>query len=312
MIKENCVLILGAGASAPYGFPTGAGLKSVICNQFGAVWEKFVWDRHQTPISGDYIEEQNIIAKKFVNDFRKFDHDSIDLFLDIFTEYADIGKKAIFLTILEAENKSKMKGRKKDWYTELFKRMIGTSGNYLKLSENKLTIITFNYDRSLENYLYNILGDFTNSITISEKIEELKKIKIYHVYGKLAELPWENENSCLEYGGNLWLNQLEDKKDNIKTIFERRKNTGVIDSIISSIESASKIYFLGFGFAQENVEMLSLKRNIKPGTLLYVSDFENRHNRTENQMRGLSIWHDNYVTVVKGGDCKRVIEDYLF
>jgi len=312
MIKENCVLILGAGASVPYGFPTGAGLKQIICNNFETMWEKFIWEKFQTPITDDYIQEQKQLAKNFVNDFKKFDHDSIDLFLDIFKEYSDIGKIAIYLSILNAEINNKMKGKVHDWYTELFKRMIGTPENYFKLSDNNVTIITFNYDRSLEYYFYNIFNDLTKSITLSEKIEELKKIKIFHVYGKLSDLSWENEKSGLEYGGNLWLNQLGSRKDNIKTIFERRENAGVINIIILSIQSARKIYFLGFGFAQENVEMLSLKRNIKPGTILYVSDFEDRHVRTETQMRGLGIWHDNYTNIVKGGDCKRVIEDYLF
>ena len=312
MIKENCVLILGAGASAPYNFPTAAALKRIICNSFDNVWESFVWDKTQTPFTQDYVEEQKNIAKKFTNDFRKFEHDSIDLFLDIFKEYADIGKKAIFLTILDSEKKSMMKGRIQDWYTELFRRMIGTSGNYFKLSENNLTIITFNYDRSIENYLYNIFMDFSNSLNIIEKIEELNKIKIYHVYGKLADLPWQGDDNPLDYGQKINMAQLNRGKDNIKTIFERKENAETINTIINSIQSAKKIYFLGFGFAQENVEMLSLKRNIKPGTILYVSDFEDRHVRTETQMRGLGIWHDKKTTIVEKGDCKRVIEDYLF
>lgn len=163
MIKDNCVLILGAGASAPYGFPTGAGLKQMICINFEMMWEKFLWERFQTSITDDYMQAQKQNAKEFINDFKKFDHDSIDLFLDIYKEHSEIGKKAIYLTILDIEFKTLRRSKVNDWYTQLFRLMLGTSDNYFKLSENNLTIITFNYDRSLENYFYNTFMDFTNS-----------------------------------------------------------------------------------------------------------------------------------------------------
>ena len=65
-----------------------------------------------------------------------------------------------------------MSGKVQDWYTQLFRLMIGTSDNYFKLSDNNLSIITFNYDRSLEYYFYNIFMDFTKSI-------ELKELKFF-------------------------------------------------------------------------------------------------------------------------------------
>jgi len=111
MIKENCVLILGAGASAPFGFPTGAGLKKNICNSFKSQWEKFVFDKTQPPFTHNYLDVEKIKAEKFVNEFRKFEHDSIDLFLTIHREHSEIGKKAIYLNILESEIESKDRER---------------------------------------------------------------------------------------------------------------------------------------------------------------------------------------------------------
>lgn len=34
MIEQNAVFILGAGASVPYGYPTGQGLRADICKDF--------------------------------------------------------------------------------------------------------------------------------------------------------------------------------------------------------------------------------------------------------------------------------------
>lgn len=311
MIEKNSVLILGAGASAPYGFPTGAGLKKIICDHFEDMWVKFIYDKVPS-FTFEYLEGEKRLANAFVNDFKNFDHDSIDLFLDIFRDYTDIGKKAIYLNILNAETESTKKELINDWYTSLFRLMIGTPDDYFKLSKNNITIITFNYDRSLEQYLYNTFLNFTKSLTEKEKIEELKTLKIYHVYGKLAELPWENNENALHYGNPISMKQLIERKDNIKTIFERKEIAKTVDPIVDSIQNAKNIYFLGFGFARENVEILKMEKFKSVAQNIYVSDFENRSVRLETQLRGLKIWKEGLTTIVKNSGCKRVIEDYLF
>jgi len=313
MIKDKCVLILGAGASAPYGFPTGPALKTIICSNFKSLWEKFVFDRSQTPLANDYLEEEKIKARKFVNDFRKFEHDSIDLFLTIHRDHSEIGKKAIFLNILNAEANSIQGGRTKNWYTTLFGLMISGithPDNIEQFIDNNITIITFNYDRSLENYLYESFMNYNNIKRESEKIIILNKIKIHHVYGKLAGLPWENDTESLKFGQEIWANQLDEKKDNIKTIYERRSED--LEDMINSIHYADKIYFLGFGFAEENVRILKLHEKKRVDQIIYTSDFENRKVMIETQMRALGIWQENSTVVCNNSDCQRVIEDYLF
>lgn len=312
MIKDNCVLILGAGASAPYGFPTAAELKSIICSQFISQWSGFVKIRTQTPFSNDYLDEQIKKAKNFVHDFKKFEHDSIDLFLTINRKHSDIGKKAIYLNILNAESKSILGRRIKNWYTTLFGLMISGITHPDSIEEfidNNITIVTFNYDRSLENYLYESFMNYNNSKDETEKINILKRLKIYHVYGKLADLPWENDKESLKFGQEIWSNQLDEKKDNIKTIHER--NTGEMEQMIHAVQTADKVYYLGFGFAPENVEILQINNN-RPDQLIYVSDYENRSERIETQMHGLGIWNENSTNICNGGDCKRMVEDYLY
>lgn len=137
-------------------------------------------------------------------------------------------------------------------------------------------------------------------------------MKIYHVYGKLAELPWESETQPLEYGREIWLSQLDERKNNIKTIYERKENKTSFEPIVESFNYADKVSYLGFGFAKEIVEILSFDKSKNPYQRIYVSDFDKRHVRTETQMRGLGIWREDKTIIVDGGDCRKVIEDYLY
>ena len=72
---------------------------------------------------------------------------------------------------------------------------VGTGPNYLagkldstfeEFGNNKLSIVTFNYDRSLEHYLLNSLMTLHGK-TRDECAQALKKIPIVHVYGQLGE-----------------------------------------------------------------------------------------------------------------------------
>jgi len=42
MITQQTVFILGAGASAPYGYPTGAGLKDIICDEISELFDLLI------------------------------------------------------------------------------------------------------------------------------------------------------------------------------------------------------------------------------------------------------------------------------
>lgn len=68
------VFVLGAGASVPYKYPSGAQLRTDIC-------KKFV-DDYEPLLSESLIPEQEIeVAKDFVDTFNKSGTESIDLFL---------------------------------------------------------------------------------------------------------------------------------------------------------------------------------------------------------------------------------------
>ncbi len=160
MIKTKTLFITGAGASFGYNFPTGKDLRIKICDEFV---EKYI------PLLGQVYQRNNPPPSKinfirnFTEIFEKSTTPSIDLFLARQSpNFEEIGKIAITFFILKAEHESKfhhkIKDPKQDWYSYLYERMtenLTKPDDYARFGENNVNFITFNYDRSLENFIYN-------------------------------------------------------------------------------------------------------------------------------------------------------------
>lgn len=79
----------------------------------------------------------------------------------------------------------------KDWYEYLSVKL---NSSFEEFGENQLSIITFNYDRSLENYLLNSLMNLHGK-ALDECASALEKILIVHVYGQLGARPYPQQGS---------------------------------------------------------------------------------------------------------------------
>ena len=141
------VLVLGAGASKPYGLPLGTELRdSVIRAENNFALYQRVLDVEITKYQ--YAEFTKTLAHSGFS--------SVDAFLEENSEWLEIGKAAIALELLKAEWKSinnlfPPKQPKDHWYETLWSYLKAPSWSTFK--KNKISIITFNYDRSLEHYL---------------------------------------------------------------------------------------------------------------------------------------------------------------
>lgn len=129
-----------------------------------------------------------------------------------------------------------------------------------------MKFITFNYDRSLEHFIFNAIKNYYG-IDPSTATQICKKICFYHVYGKLAPLEWEldGSNSGLEYGSDLKDapcnvgDTLFRYTSNIRVINEDRNNFELIkNSCKDLITETDKVYILGFGFLRSNYKLLGI------------------------------------------------------
>jgi len=257
MIKTPTVLILGAGASMPYGFPSGREL-------FDLITEK-VNEPNKDPAF--YIILRNkfpdLIDSSIGLDFYESDASSIDEFVNKKPKYTSISKFITAYLMILHENSSNLLSRSNpnNWY-RLLKDQMMFQCPLEKFHENDVSIITFNYDRSLEEYLATTLSAFYDEEYI-KYYAQLENMDIFHVYGSLGPLAWQpgSQVGFIDYQADDYydVKYIEKCAQNIKTINEARDSDNIeIQRAIECLKRAQRIYFLGFGFHPDNIEILEM------------------------------------------------------
>jgi len=252
VITKPTVLVLGAGASYPYGFPTAKQLRNDICEAFSSR------DTPAVRLLGDNAAP----AKKFLEfreAFWKSGTSSVDAFLEGRPEFLDIGKLAIAYCLIPYENEKNLydppePGR--HWYLYLSERL---NPSFDEFENNKLSIITFNYDRSLEHYLFTSLLNW-HGISVDDCIEKFKNVPIIHVYGQLGRIPYPRRD-CRQY---LPFGEDERKvhgavvgaSQGITLLHEKESELQEVHNLLTAAE---RVCFLGFGYNPLNLARLQLK-----------------------------------------------------
>jgi hypothetical protein len=182
MLKIKTVFVLGAGASVPFGFPTGQSLTHQVVDQLEQRGRFF-------GILIDTLEIDHQHVLNFSKALFYSGENSIDAFLEHRPEYNEVGKAAIaaFLTQYEQPHKIMAYGED-NWLRYLYNQL---STKFDEFGENQLAIVTFNYDRAVEWFLVTCLQNSFNK-PIVECLEVLSSIPIIHLHGRLGYLPWEN------------------------------------------------------------------------------------------------------------------------
>lgn len=277
MINSETVLVLGAGASSDFGFPLGFSLyKDILEILEGA---------------NGYMMLSDIFGRQKIEEFKlayKFSgKESIDEFLEHRVELADIGKALISIAIIKKENEGELFTYQKDkhWYRKLLSFM--NTSNAEDFSKNKISFVTFNYDRSLEHFLYLSLKN-SYKLSDTEIVKIMSSIKIIHIHGHVGSHPCNNGNalSFFQYHSfdkvedrspfNLTHGNWDENKkyyryyydvispQNIKSsmqnikIIHDEENTKELKEAIELMDKAQRIIFLGFGYNETNLKRLKI------------------------------------------------------
>lgn len=276
MITVPTVFILGAGSNTNYGFPSGKELVDEICRPINQISPG---DSKDSTISSDKLKDYEIDTDAY----QKFQKEliesrlSVDSFIENRPEFDEIGRKAIALTLLKCENSHRlfrgkppylhfenMRGLRDDssWY-DLLRSHLANPFSLDAFSKNKLAIITFNYDRSLEHFLFTALKKSSGKDDADCALA-LKSIPIIHLYGSLGPLPWQDK-SGVPYDSNASADCVERSCRFIELIRTKADpaTSEKFEAAHRCIGEADRIFILGFGFDYTNIRRLKLPELLK-------------------------------------------------
>lgn len=348
MINKRTVFVLGAGASCPYGYPSGSELRRLILYNAGSNMGGLL-DSYRNFKSKDLDTSKKNTKlqqiKQFIETF-KGAVKSIDVFIANNPKFAPVGKYIIAFEIFRAEQESRFReeiqpakehlenhdsrkyvlGRAgfqgDDWYSYLFKRITdGLVGRDAlpDFSKGNLSFITFNYDRSLEYFFYDSLRSLYSEVPEDRIIQTLKQLKILHIYGQIAPLKWQNPDDYVEYKSQTYELLLQRAANNIRTIHEEKENQELIETR-DLLKKAEQILFLGFGYAPENLEILKLTDRTKKETSIYGTAFGLESKEKYDIRSRIKEWLPaeysdqvdiGYLRSSDNMDCLKLLKNYL-
>jgi hypothetical protein len=286
MIRTPTVLIVGAGASREANLPLGNELKRRISGALDIRFDDtgldlLAGDRDIMMALRHHLQrnEQRDL-NRLLNVCREIAAGmpgaiSIDHYLHQRGEDADrdlCAKLAIVKTIADAERASFLHvdpqnprdevdfdrlDRERAWYIQLG-RMVTGMVRAVDLANvfNNLTVVTFNYDRCIQQFFLRWL---MNQYVLPEANAAaiVRRLRVHHVYGSLGPLPWMHPNGVgITFGQNLGRDVLLEAAGQIHTFTESHEDLVLQRAIHDAIAAAHVLVYLGFAYHDISMQLI--------------------------------------------------------
>ena len=280
MIRTKTTLVIGAGAGYELEMPDGRELLNKVAQSFD-------FSRLGSDLQTRDMVQLDKHFEKFarrVNATREKLHEagaairtsariasSVDAILEQHGSdplVQAVGKLAIVFYTLQAEARSPLALEPRDpgdlplrgnenWLFQLGRLIVdGVPRGQAEKCFDNLSIINFNYDRSIQHYLPWIVH-MAFGMTLREARELVgAKLRITHPYGKAGRLPWEQgEGPDVEWGNeDPW--NIHNLVQEIRTASELKRNHQLGQFLIGEIAAGKRLVFLGFGFEPAATSLL--------------------------------------------------------
>ena len=294
MFRSKTLFVVGAGASKEAGLPTGKELRETIAEKldlrFDAgrrlksgdphIFAALEWHvseakrQHRPGGNGDQVGLDAYLRAGWHISEAMPQALSIDNFIDAQQDRQVelCGKLAIVRSILEAENHSQLhfdprsgsnldhKALEPTWYNSFMQILAeGYQRDRIDRLLENISLISFNYDRCIEHYLFYALQNYYR-ISEAEVAELLHSLEIHHPYGVVGDLPWQRGGS-VPFGLECSPSDLLTISQRVKTFTERVDDLEMVEKMCDAMHKAEVVVFLGFGFHPQNMELIKPPMN---------------------------------------------------
>lgn len=323
MFNNKTTLILGAGASVPYGYPRGpdlidriaSGIDKAINEQIPSI---SIWNHGSADFIGEpypslitYIEHfcsgkpSRAELQELARKLSVATHQSIDDFARTNPRLRPILKALVALEIARATyDRLHFKGNSLaineeffgrspiNWYSRLISKITDDCHSVQDCYDNNfLSVITFNYDMSLEHYLNKHLG----AAEMFSGIDPRQIVTPIHIHGAL-DFTFEKSGYLGEGLGK----QLMECDTRFSIMGEARNNNPDPAKVARAVLfQAERIYVLGFDFHPSNVELLGLSES--PTARKIIALNYDGSPRFENRAKAVGIDGENIWRPTNGG-----------
>lgn len=284
MFKSKTVFVVGAGASHELGFPLGSTLKehiaSIVDSDFSPSPDAPVGDAElEDAVRAACLANGSKASRIFAAGREMAAALPLAISIDNFLEAHSgapgtqlIGKLAIVRAILAAEAQSALWTERagilpdfsgdvlqKSWLTRLVRNLTeGVRKEVAARTFENVSFITFNYDRSLEQFLWLALQRYYG-VGEAAATSYLVHVPVYHAYGSVGKLPWQKHDvPAAAYGETVGSETLLQLANGIKT-FSEQVDDQHRTQILERLSDARTVVFLGFGFIEQNMNLLTLE-----------------------------------------------------
>ncbi len=282
MLRTRTTLVVGAGASMELQFPSNAELLARIIQGYdfkragsdtstrdGQLLLRNIYklaERLHKPVeeiaaAAERLRNACRLGRSVDSVLEQYDHDPLVL---------ACGKLAITFFMGQAESRSSLKeaprvagelplqGKVAEHWVYQLGQLItsGVPRSRIGHTLEQLTIVNFNYDRSVEHFLpYALVMAY--GIELKEAQEVIAdKLDVIHPHGMIGRLPWQKgEAPQAEWGVEQPWN-LHAIAAQLKSLAERSTDRNAVRDLRLAVANAKRLVFLGFGFQPQNLDLL--------------------------------------------------------